>query len=99
MQEMLGEFDVNSPELKEQLDSLGTSPDQVSRLRLESALQGTAVLGLPSSSLVPSSQQTSRCEMIMSDGSCGMAIVDCLLSDTLDRVSCFSLVRDLNIPG
>lgn len=29
MQEMLGQFDMNSPELKEQLDSLGTSPDQV----------------------------------------------------------------------
>ena len=30
MQEMLGQFDMNSPELKDQLDSLGTSPDQVS---------------------------------------------------------------------
>ena len=32
MQEMLGQFDMNSPELKAQLDSLGTSPDQVSHL-------------------------------------------------------------------
>lgn len=33
MQEMLGQFDMNSPELKEQLDSLGTSPDQVSHFK------------------------------------------------------------------